>query len=116
MSFALLAATGPRVGEALALDRDSADLDAGVLLISRGKGRDPRLLPLHPTANAAFERYAHWRDDQHHGRRPAFFTDADGERLKYATVRDNWGTLLLPHDYARPRGSHGCTTCGICSR
>ena len=88
--FALLAATGLRVGEALALDRDGADLDAGVLLISRGKGRDPRLVPLHPTATAALERYAHWRDDQHHGRRPAFFTDADGERLKYATVRDNW--------------------------
>ncbi|WP_354351797.1 tyrosine-type recombinase/integrase [Pseudarthrobacter sp. PvP090] len=55
MLFALLAATGLRVGEALALDRDSADLDAGVLLISRGKGRDPRLVPLHPTATAALD-------------------------------------------------------------
>lgn len=48
--FALLAATGLRIGEALGLDRDTADLDAGVLLISRGKGLDPRLVPLHPTA------------------------------------------------------------------
>ncbi|MCZ2404760.1 tyrosine-type recombinase/integrase [Paenarthrobacter sp. Z7-10] len=88
--FALLAATGLRVGEALALDRDTTDLDAGVLLISRGKGRDPRLVPLHPSATAALERYAHWSEDQHHDRRPAFFTDADGKRLKYATVRDNW--------------------------
>ena len=88
--FALLAATGLRVGEALALDRNTADLEAGVLLISRGKGRDPRLVPLHPTATAALERYAHWCEDQHHDRRLAFFTDADGERLKYATVRDNW--------------------------
>lgn len=36
--FDLLAATGLRVGEALALDRATAVLDAGVLLISRGKG------------------------------------------------------------------------------
>lgn len=88
--FALLAATGLRVGEALALDWDTADLDAGVLLISRGKGRDPRLVPLHPSATAALERYTRWGEDQHHDRRPAFFTDAYGERLKYATVRDNW--------------------------
>lgn len=47
-TYPLLAATGLRVGEALALDRDTADMDAGVLLISRGKGRDPRLVPLHP--------------------------------------------------------------------
>ena len=88
--FSLLAATGLRVGEALGLDRATVDLDAGVLLISRGKGRDPRLVPLHPTAAAALERYAHWRADLHHDRGSAFFTDPNGERLKYATVRENW--------------------------
>ncbi|MHA7271552.1 tyrosine-type recombinase/integrase [Arthrobacter sp. HLT1-20] len=88
--FALLAATGLCIGEALALDRDMADLQAGVLLISRGKGHDPRLVPLHSTATAALERYAHWRNDQHHDRRSAFFTDPDGDRLKYMTVRDAW--------------------------
>lgn len=88
--FSLLAATGLRVGEALALDRATTDLDAGVLVISRGKGRDPRLVPLHPTATAALERYAHWRGDLPHGRGPGFFTNEDGARLKYATVRENW--------------------------
>ena len=89
--FALLATTGLRVGEALALDRDTTDLDTGVLLIRRGKGRDPRLVPLHPTATAALGRYAHWCDEQHHHDRGwAFFTDPGGQRLKYMTVRDNF--------------------------
>ena len=87
--FALLAATGMRIGEAIALDRDTVDLDDGVLLISRGKGGDPRLVPLHPSVTAALERYTRWRDEHHlgdHGQ--AFFTDAGGERVKYTTVRD----------------------------
>ena len=86
--FALLAATGLRVGEALALDRDTADMDAGVLLISRGKGRDPRLVPLHPTTTAALGRYARWRDEQKGPYRgTAFFIDSDGGRLDYMNVR-----------------------------
>lgn len=87
--FALLAATGMRIGEALALDRDTVDLDDGVLLISRGKGGDPRLVPLHPSVTIALGRYSRWRDEHHqddHGQ--AFFTDAGGERVKYMTVRD----------------------------
>lgn len=91
--FALLAATRMRVGEAIGLDQAAVDLDAGVLVISRGKG-DPRLVPLHPTTTAALEGYAHWHDDQHHdntrARSVAFFTDPAGERLKYTAVLDNW--------------------------
>lgn len=88
--FALLAATGIRIGEAIALDRDTADLDTGVLLISRGKGRDPRLVPLHQSATTALSQYAQWRDEscRQHDQGPAFFIDSVGQRLKYATVRD----------------------------
>lgn len=62
--FGLLAATGLRVGEALALNIDEADLDAGVLTISRGKSRDPRLVPLHLSTTQALTCYASWRDAQ----------------------------------------------------
>lgn len=88
--FALLAATGLRIGEALALDRDTTDLDAGLLLISKGKGRDPRLVPLHPSTTAALGDYAHWchQSRKQHARGQAFFTDPVGERLKYAAVRE----------------------------
>lgn len=89
--FGLLAATGLRVGEALALDRDEADLQAGVLTINRGsKSRDPRLVPLHPTTTAALSRYAAWRDGQQPkpgGENAAFFTDQDGDRLDYMNAR-----------------------------
>jgi len=86
--FALLAATGLRIGEALALDRDEADLKAGVLSVSRGKSRDPRLVPLHETTTAAMARYAARRDEQERDNRgQAFFTDRDGDRLPYLNVR-----------------------------
>lgn len=88
--FSLLAVTGLRIGEALALDQDTTDLQAGVLLISRGKGRDPRLVPLHSTATAALERFAQWNNGQHHDHSAAFFTDPHGDRLKYTTVREAW--------------------------
>ncbi len=88
--FGLLAATGIRVGEALALDRGEADLTRGVLTISRGKSRDPRLVPLHETTTAALTCYVGWRDG--HESKPAgsdapFFTDQDGDRLAYMNVR-----------------------------
>lgn len=56
--FGLIAATGLRLGEALGLGVDEADLDNGILAITRGKSRDPRLVPLHPTTTAALRDYA----------------------------------------------------------
>jgi integrase/recombinase XerD len=89
--FGLLAATGVRIGEALGLDRDEVDLQAGVLTIHRGsKSRDPRLVPLHPTTTAALSRYAAWRDERQPKRRSenaAFFADRHHAQLKYMNVR-----------------------------
>ena len=88
--FGLLAATGLRIGEVLALDRDEADLKAGVLSISRGKSRDPRLVPLHETTTAVLGRYAACREEHEQkpgGRDAPFFTDRDGDRLAYLNVR-----------------------------
>jgi integrase len=56
--FGLVAATGLRLGEALGLARDEVDLDEGVLTITRGKSRDPRLVPLHPTTTDVLCDYA----------------------------------------------------------
>jgi integrase/recombinase XerD len=87
--FGLLAATGLRVGEALALDRDDADLETGLLSVSRGKSRDPRLVPLHESTTAALGCYALWRDDHTQKQGVAtesFFTDQDGDRLAYLNV------------------------------
>jgi integrase/recombinase XerD len=59
--FGLLAVSGMRMGEAIALERD-VDLDAGVITIRKAKHDRHRLVPLHPTASEALRRYACERD------------------------------------------------------
>lgn len=56
--FGLLASTGMRVSEPLALRCDDVDLDHGVLRVLETKFRKSRLVPLHPTVIAALQRYA----------------------------------------------------------
>lgn len=76
--FGLLAATGMRVGELLALDDEEVDLDAGIITISRGKSRDPRLVPMHPTVRQELSDYAVWREQRELvivDDRTPFFTD-----------------------------------------
>jgi integrase len=58
----LLAVTGIRLGEALAVDDSDFDTDAGVLLVRHGKFGKSRLLPLHPSTAAALTGYRVVRD------------------------------------------------------
>ena len=58
----VLAATGARIGEVLALDDGDFDADRGVLTVREGKWGKSRLLPLHPTSTAALQRYQRDRD------------------------------------------------------
>lgn len=60
--FGLLAVSGMRIGEALGLEREDVDLDAGVITIRKAKGDRERLVPLHPTSSDALCRYASARD------------------------------------------------------
>jgi integrase/recombinase XerD len=62
--FGLLAVSGMRVGEAIALDRDDVDLDDGVITIREqvAKLERARLIPLHPTTVEALDRYARTRE------------------------------------------------------
>lgn len=60
--FGLLAASGMRVGEAVALQHDDVDLGAGVVTIRQAKFDRSRLVPLHPSATEALCRYAAERD------------------------------------------------------
>ena len=106
----LLAATGMRVGEAIALD--CGDLDAGnrLLTIRDGKFGKSRQLPLHETAAEALAGYARLRESRG-GRAaaPAFFTSVTGTRLIYQNVHFTFHELtkaagLQPRSAAcRPR-------------
>jgi integrase len=80
----LLACAGLRISEALRLHRDDLDCAQGLLRIGPTKFSPGRILPLHPTAVAALQRYAHFRD----GCLPATFSSAfflheDGTALRY---------------------------------
>jgi integrase/recombinase XerD len=61
--FGLLAVTGMRLGEAIALEPDDVDLDGGVITIRAhtAKLERARMVPLHPTTIQALERYANTR-------------------------------------------------------
>ena len=83
----LLAVTGMRVGEAIALDRDDVDLREGQLAIREAK-QATRQLPLHPTTVAALHAYAHLRDQSRPAAKaPSFFVSTTGTRLIYECVR-----------------------------
>jgi integrase/recombinase XerD len=77
--FGLLAVSGMRVGEAIALQREDVDLEAGLITIRKAKHDRARLVPLHPTATEALRRYASERDRLcPHPRSPAFFLSSAG--------------------------------------
>jgi integrase len=83
--FGLLAASGLRLGEALALDDGDADLEDGVLAIRKGKFGKSRFVPLHESVRVALVRYAEIRD-RVLPRRPvaAFFVTERGTRIRHA--------------------------------
>jgi integrase/recombinase XerD len=55
--FGLIAVTGIRIGEALAIPAGGIDLDAGLLPVMPAKSRCQRILPLHPTTAGALAEY-----------------------------------------------------------
>ncbi|MFC1601265.1 tyrosine-type recombinase/integrase [Candidatus Sumerlaeota bacterium] len=87
----LLACTGLRVGEALKLGRDDADLHNGVLTVRQTKFYKSRLVPLHPSATNMLGEYVRFRDAYH----PVplsgtFFLSEAGKALPYTTVCQNF--------------------------
>lgn len=60
--FGLLAVTGMRVSEALALDQHDVDLEEGLLTIRRTKHGGSRFVPVHPSTRNALAAYAQGRD------------------------------------------------------
>jgi len=86
--FGLLASSGMRVGEALALDRPDLDLEQGILTVHHGKFGKSRHVPLHPTTRQALAGYATARDRRFRRRAtaPAFFASLAGTRLVYTNA------------------------------
>lgn len=108
--FGLLAVTGLRVSEALALERDDVDLDAGVLSVRRAKFGKSRLVPLHPSTRRALRRYAAQRDRC--VARPtcaAFFLSECGSRITEWSARYTFALVSREVGLRAPTqgGRHG---------
>jgi integrase/recombinase XerD len=58
----VMATSGLRIGETLALDRGDVDLEQGVLHIRDGKSRRHRDVPVHDTTTEVLRGYARLRD------------------------------------------------------
>lgn len=80
--FGLIAVTGVRIGEALAIPADGIDLNAGLVTVMPAKTRCERILPLHPTAVAALAEYAALRERTHPDA-VTFFASTRGTPISY---------------------------------
>ncbi len=90
----LLASTGLRPGEALALDVSDVDLPSGVLSVRESKFGKSRFVPVEPSTVAALADYARRRDAVHPRRSTAaFLVTGRGERLRPSATRRTFAML-----------------------
>jgi integrase len=91
----LMACTGLRIGEALALRVDDVELKAGVVTVRQTKFHKSRLVPLHATAVGPLRDYAAARGHRRQGSMvTTFFASGAGRPLPYGTVRHTFHELL----------------------
>lgn len=93
--FGLLACTGLRISEALALSCADVDLDGGVITVRAGKRGLTRLVPLHASTVTALEAYASERERRHGrpGAEEVFFRTDYSERISYNTAHHAFSVL-----------------------
>lgn len=84
--FGLLACTGMRVSEALALNDEDVDLTNGLMTIRWGKFNRSRLVPIHHSTLSALRQYRQFRDSYLSQKAGAFFANEGGTRLAYHQI------------------------------
>lgn len=91
----LLAVTGMRVGEAIALDERDVELRRGVLEVRKTKFAKTREIPLHASTVDALARYRRERDRlAPRQMEPSFFVSTVGKRLIYQNVHEAFLALV----------------------
>jgi integrase/recombinase XerD len=107
--FGLLAVTGMRVSEVVALDREDVDLDEGILRIRRTKFGKSRLVAVHDSTRQVLADYARERDRIVHRRAaPAFFLSEGGDRVTACAARFNFAKVSREVGLRAPTaGRHG---------
>jgi integrase/recombinase XerD len=91
----LLASSGLRPGEALALDRQDVDLGNGALHVRASKQNKQREVPLHHTTTNALREYARHRDARFpEPATPAFFISSRGGRVRRQELNQTFAKLI----------------------
>lgn len=90
----LIAVTGMRVGEAIALDDVDFDRRRGVVVIRKSKFGKSREVPLHASTTAALVRYRNVRNGLVRRRSPSFFLSSKGSRPFYQNVHETFLRLV----------------------
>ncbi|MBB1018646.1 tyrosine-type recombinase/integrase [Dietzia sp. DQ11-71] len=93
--FGLLACTGLRISEALALRCDDVDLATAMLTVRAGKRGRARLVPMHPSALPPMGDYTAERE-QRHGppcATDAFFRTDRSDRVSYKAAHHTFSVL-----------------------
>jgi integrase/recombinase XerD len=94
--FGLLSATGMRISEPIALDREDVDLTEGILTVRRTKFGKSRLVPVHSSTQEVLRQYASLRDRIFpRPKTPSFFISERGRRLTPGSAR--WTFIKLSH-------------------
>jgi integrase len=92
--FGLLATTGMRISEVLALDREDVDLIEKIVIIRKSKFRKSRLVPLHISTSDILKNYAIERDRiLSRPKGVAFFVSEQGTRITQWATRDNFAKI-----------------------
>jgi integrase/recombinase XerD len=106
--FGLLAVTGLRISEALALTRQDVDLQQGLLTIRDSKFGKSRLVPLHRSTQRVLVEYAERRELILGSHATASFLVSDrGRPLEGSTVRRTFYQLSRQTGLRRPADHHG---------
>lgn len=93
--ISLLAITGIRIGEAIALDDEDLDIERGVLVVRDSKFTKHRLVPLHPSAVRALVRYRALRQQlRPRPASPALLISTRGTRLLHSNIGFTFTRLL----------------------
>ncbi|MCP4526466.1 MAG: tyrosine-type recombinase/integrase [Aestuariibacter sp.] len=104
----LLAITGMRISEPIALDSRDVDLTHGMLTVQRTKFRKSRLIPVHPSTVDKLMEYSLLKSRTfNRPKSPSFFVSERGARLTQWSVRYTFVKLSCEIGLRAPHDSHG---------
>jgi len=106
--FGVLAVTGLRISEVVALDVADVDLHGALLTIRATKFGKSRLVPIHASTQRALQSYTRRRDRlQPRASTPSFFRSERGTRLTHWTVRATFVKLSHQVGLRKPADRFG---------